>query len=311
VTNFPVLDVSTWVVAAEEPVGLDEKVWLIEPAAPDVDAPDHDPIRWLFKPRVQKDDWFQGEDWSEKLASEFARLLGVPCARVELAIRGGELGSISLNLRPDGWVWRHGSELLQDRWPDYRSKADGRQGHSLENIREVLAGHHAPAELDESGLDAFGAFVGFLVLDAWIANRDRHDQNWAVLHWWNDDEPRRLAGSYDHASSLGFNLRDSARERRLRGVDPRSTVESFATGGTAWRFEHASRAEVPTLVALAGVAITLAGPAVRAYWLDRLARVTSQQVSDLVDKVPGLSDATRTFILELTAINRRRLLDEC
>jgi hypothetical protein len=63
---------------------------------------------------------------------------------------------------------------------------------------------------------AFDVFAGYVVLDAWVANRDRHDNNWAVLRPITlSADPLRLCGSYDHASSLGFNVTDEERSVRL------------------------------------------------------------------------------------------------
>jgi hypothetical protein len=44
----------------------------------------------------------------------------------------------------------------------------GHPGHSLENVRAVPT-------------TAFDVFAGWPTLDAWIANTDRHDNNWSVL----------------------------------------------------------------------------------------------------------------------------------
>src|ERR1700761_3157525 len=50
--------------------------------------------RWLFKSVPEKSWGFRGDDWVEKVTTELAGLLGVPCARVELADRNGERGTI-------------------------------------------------------------------------------------------------------------------------------------------------------------------------------------------------------------------------
>jgi serine/threonine protein kinase HipA of HipAB toxin-antitoxin module len=43
-------------------------------------------------------------------------------------------------------------------------------------------------------------FLGYLMLDAWIANLDRHHENWGLVL--TKDITGHLAPSYDHASSL-------------------------------------------------------------------------------------------------------------
>ena len=71
-------------------------------------------------------------------------------------------------------------------------------------------------------LSAWDVFAGYLVLDASSATRDRHEENWAVIH--SGGISRSLSPTFDHASSLGFLLDDMAKEERLttndRGYTP-------------------------------------------------------------------------------------------
>lgn len=299
ISSFPVLDVSGWQVVDEEAIGLDEKEWLRDPKTEQA---------WLFKPVTEHATWVQGEDWSEKLASELGRLLGVPCARVELARRRGRRGAVSLNLRPERWEMHTGAVVLSGIVPEYRSAARGRPGHSLPNIRRVLDGASPPpaAEVPEE-FTAFDVFAGYMVFDAWIANRDRHDQNWALLRPPPSKGADALCGSYDHATSLGFNLLDTKRVRIIQD----DAIEVWARRGTAWRFEHGPSSRPPTLVALAADALALASAGSREYWLTRLASVTCENVTEIVDRVPGLSEPCRTFVVRLLRTNQRRVLDEC
>jgi hypothetical protein len=73
---FPVIDVSRWDIVADETSGAEEKYWLEEPETG---------VHWLFKNVTIKDGHVHGEDWAEKAVSHLAGLLGVPCARIELA----------------------------------------------------------------------------------------------------------------------------------------------------------------------------------------------------------------------------------
>ena len=45
---------------------------------------------------------------------------------------------------------------------------------------------------------ASDVFVGFILLDAWFANQDRHHENWGALR----DDVLRLAPTFDHGASL-------------------------------------------------------------------------------------------------------------
>lgn len=102
-----------------------------------------------------------------------------------------------------------------------------------------------------------------------VANTDRHHENWALLL--TDDRSPQLAPSFDHASSLGFQLSDDERQDRLDTTDSGRTVEAFARRGRSRHF-----AGSPSLVGLAA----------------------------------RMSQSARTFGVRLMTENRRRLLDE-
>lgn len=55
-----------------------------------------------------------GEHWSEKIAAEIGALLGIPVARVELAMCDGSPGACSQSFLPRESVLVHGNELLQE-----------------------------------------------------------------------------------------------------------------------------------------------------------------------------------------------------
>lgn len=147
-----------------------------------------------------------------------------------------------------------------------------------------------------------------LVLDAWVANQDRHDQNWAVLRTTAAPVRLCLAPSFDHASSLGFNELD-VRRRRL--LDKPGGVVVWAERGRAHRFEHdpsQPRSAIPSLVTTAHEALRIAGTRATSHWLDRLAAIRPDQLAAIVGRTPKLSDVAATFILEVLDTNRGRLL---
>lgn len=107
-----------------------------------------------------------------------------------------------------------------------------RLGHNLRNIEVVLG--HLPATSIMGTVDftAYDQFCGYLILDALVANRDRHEENWAVLRDLGGQVT--LAPSYDHGNSLGFNLEDRRRTLQL-AQDP--GLATWAGRGLADRFE--------------------------------------------------------------------------
>lgn len=157
-----------------------------------------------------------------------------------------------------------------------------------------------PAQCE--GLTAFDVFAGYLVLDALVANQDRHEENWALLRPLVPTGGLLLAGSYDHGSSLGFNLRDEKRTAHLAD----GTVEEYARRGRAQRFEKATDGQL-TLVELAHRALDRASAAARERWTSALDAVSDEVLENTVDRIPEMSDPTRRFTLALLIANRRRL----
>ncbi|MFI8527481.1 hypothetical protein ACIGB8_23690 [Promicromonospora sukumoe] len=311
---FQRVDVTEWLVTGVEKRGSTPSTWLQDP--------NDDDVRWLHKDTtVPTSGNEQGEDWSEIFSTEVARELGVPVAPVKLCTRGGRRGSISRNIRPqdadlhEGFAvleqcpevigyfpHREGGRAVDPNRPDVK-----RPGHSLENIQRALVGVQAPPGFNgPTALDGFDVFAGYLTLDALIANRDRHEENWAVLRPQLTNQVEQLAPSYDHASSLGFNLQDQARERFL--ADP-SALAKWASKGTAYRFEHVS--SPLTLVDLARHALSMSSEAGRHHWTTRVAELTLKTVHDALEggTVPEMSVAACRFARTVLDHNLGRLRD--
>jgi hypothetical protein len=200
-----------------------------------------------------------------------------------------------------------GQALLAEVVEGYNPGDPEHRGHNVANIRQALERFTTPpASPTPEGFEAFDVFAGYLVFDALIANGDRHDRNWAVLiRPPGISGPDALCGSYDHASSLGFNLSDEERIRRLS----EGRVESWARRGAARQFEHRRGERRQSLVERACSAAAQCSARVQQYWLDAVLSVESGVVVALLDAAPGLSETTRQFTKEVIMINRGRLLD--
>jgi len=297
-SSFETLDVSSWPLVLREPAGREPKDWLEQPKIGQ---------RWLFKPIHQNQaGLWQGEDWAEKVASELASLMGVTHARVEFARRGDQVGCISRDVTSPNWELHAGAVALTAVHPDFRVKNRERTGHSLGNIHKVLFRIGCPSDaLVPASFSAYDLFCGYLVFDAWIANRDRHEENWAVLRPPPGSLDRDcLSPSFDHASSLGFQLQDHARSEMLS----RDGVAAWAERGTAWRFEHPAGGPPPTLVQHARNAFTTAADGVASYWMAKVESVRDTDVDDVLRRATRMSEPARRFAMELLRVNRRRLL---
>jgi hypothetical protein len=300
------VDVSAWVIEQLEAGGGGLNRWLR----------DDEGRRWLYKVTrtARHTGHLQGEDWAEKVVELLAALIGIPTARVELAHVAREdkieAGVISLDLAGRGLDLQGGATLLTGvpgyRYRDSRGRPPKNHvGHNLPNVQAQFSGRSVtpPIGFEHPSLNAFDVFVGYLVLDAWVANQDRHEENWAVL----GDRAGKLslAPSFDHGASLGSILTD-ARRSELLG-DP-AGLRAFAENGRALKFEDGHTVQ---LVGLAADALQRATVEARTVWIPRLGEVSREMCATILADVPRLSDAARRFSLELLETNRRRLLDVC
>jgi hypothetical protein len=297
-TDWSVIDASTWDLAGEETIGIRAHIWLRHASRNRT---------WLFKETVVEPDRPFHEDLTEKLASEVASLVGIPAARVQLARRAGHRGCLVEDVRWSRGSHQPGQVLLGGAVEGYDQNDRTHQGHSVANIRLALDGFAAPpGSPTPAHFHAFDVFAGYLVFDALIANGDRHDGNWAVLQRPpGDSGPDALCGSYDHASSLGFNLSDGQRAQRLRD----GNVRSWADRGKAREFEKVPGQRIQSLVELAHSAIALCSDEVSEYWLAAVRSVQSDAIRTLLEATPDLSEVTRTFTHDVIMINRERLAD--
>lgn len=103
--DLSIVDVSDWDVDLWEPGGSDANIWLIDPETQG---------RALFKPVVAKLSRRQGEDWAEKAVERLAALIGVPTARISMAVRNGKSGLLSYDLA-DGCELHRSGPHRRDR----------------------------------------------------------------------------------------------------------------------------------------------------------------------------------------------------
>lgn len=286
------IDVTSWPVRGQEPAGGEEKIWLQDPTG----------VTWLFKPVVARDGRRQGEDWAEYIGARMAAAMGVPAAEVELAFRGSTEGCLSKDVSPGAWTDLPGSVLLAEVVEHFDKAAKNRVGHTVSNVREVLAGFGAPPGfVGPCSMTAFDVFAGFLVFDALIGNRDRHSDNWSVME--NADE-RRLMASYDHASSLGFQILDDRRARLLADTEE---LDRWIRKGTAHRFENGRHT---SLVSLARDALTMADPRTREHWLGAVESVTDTAIAEIVSRPSRMSPPARRLASAIMQRNRERLIHD-
>jgi len=149
-------------------------------------------------------------------------------------------------------------------------------------------------------------FVGYLMLDALIGNTDRHHENWAVIFGESKDY---LAPSYDHASSLGRELRDEKKHVCLTTKDRNQSIEFYASKALSALYgTEDSKKTLTTLKAFKEAQRKM--PSTAEYWLERLNDLDTEMINAIVARIPlsVMSEASFSFAKELLAINRDKLL---
>lgn len=197
---YPVIEIEKRRADEDEAMGTKQKFWC---SHPDEDTP------WLFKyPQPGT-----GQHWAEKIAAEIARCLGIPHAVVELATFEGERGSASRSFAVRGRQLFHGNEAIALMIPYDADKRFGQSAHTLDNILRTIG---SVFRSEAGAAAARRLFAAYVVLDALIGNTDRHHENWGFsVRRTRTGHRGFLAPSFDHASSLGRELRDEKRERLL------------------------------------------------------------------------------------------------
>lgn len=287
--TYPILRVDPQTGLQHEQMGSKPKFWYI--------AEDHQ--KWLFK-RCRDG---TGEDWAEKIAAEIAAQLGLPHAKVELAASDATSGCVVLDFAGDGALI-HGNELLGAMDPDYpKGQFWHVTAHTVDNVLHVLSqpSVNPPAGAPGlAGMSAVEVFLGYLLLDALIGNVDRHHENWAILRHPVGDV---LAPTYDHASSLGRELRDDRRQTIIS-----TGVESYARRTRSALYASPTDSRPLSPIAAFWLASS-AYPAARHEWLVRAGSISALALQQIIAPVHSerMSDVAKAFAAALVRHNQRML----
>ena len=308
---YPIVTVEPeWVLEGED-MGSKEKFWYRETGV--------NKRNCLFKyPRKHT-----GEHWAEKIAAEVAVRLDILHARVELAKFGEERGSATESFAGGLRVLAHGNQLLGRAVSSYDPEVQFRQSaHTLDNIWATLDSTFTKLE-DITPVKR--QFAEYVVLDAVIGNTDRHHENWGQLLIFKGqrkprsrsrrrDKRRRrrveyyreesLAPSFDHASSLGRELRDEKRDRLLN-EDRVGHYAEKGHGGIYWSGDERRGPSPLELVRRATHAYRdLFQPA-----LAKLDRLEEGSLRNVIDRVPSdwMSPSARKFAVALMCYNLEQL----
>jgi hypothetical protein len=300
--RFQIFEVSLEAPEEQESLGTKEKFWFR-----------HDKLGWcLYKKSRSKT---AGEDWSEKIAAELCRLLKLPHTEYELATCNGEYGVISRSFLPKNGNLLLGNEILARVYSEYPTDTRDLSHHTIDRIfgafdrletdlSEVLM----PLDWEplENITEVHHVFVGYLLLDAWIGNSDRHHENWGFIEL---EQKLYLAPTYDHASSLGRNESDEKRAERLRTRDKGYSVGSYADKCHSSFYANLGKSK-PIRTFDSFVEATRLYPDAACVWLNILETVSQNNTLHLLQRIPEerISAIAIEFAENILNHNRNKLL---
>ena len=291
---FPIYKVAYEAEQLQEDMGTKPKFWFRHP----------DLGKCLFKQARPN----TGEDWSEKIAAELALLLGLPHAQQELALWNNRPGTISKIMMPNDAYLIHGNDILSGIVSNYpRDKRYNVSEHTLDIVIQAISNPDVQKTLDwdaPDGIDtALDTFIGYLLLDAWIGNGDRHHENWGFIE--TIDRGTYLSPTYDHASCLGRELLDEKRQERLQS----KTVQAYTDRSRSAFYAHVFEKKPLTTMAAFQRAAN-ASPKAASVWLSRLRNVTDATTLACLHRISSqrISTTAVSFAQQVLIINKGKLL---
>jgi hypothetical protein len=279
----------------DEQLGSKDKYWV-------VGLEDETPR--LIKFARVRDGQTRGEDWAEWCVQHLAEMLHLPHAEVMPVEVNGRRAIASKSVIRVGSSQRlvHGNELLSEADNSYDPTIQRENpGYTVRAVFDALHGVGAPISFGgPKELNGFDVWAGYLLLDAWVAGRDRHHENWAII---SELDRKTLSPTYDHGNALGCYEDDAS---RARYVANELLLHKWCSQGKSHHF-----AGRPSLVDVAVEAIELSSEWSRKYWRDVLNSIDWQEVESIFDAVPSnlMSEVGAIFAQRLLKTNVRRLLN--
>ena len=282
-----------------------------------------EPNVWLLKfPRPNT-----GEHWAEKIAAEVGNLIGVDCARVELADCSGELVTVCESFDPgnrdesyeyvdEPTDWCYGETIFIAgcyvlAWNDDQYDVEtrfGQRDHNVANIIRAVKEMFRDPSFPAGGRvdDILQALATYAVLDGLIGNMDRHHENWMLkLKLVGATAWMSAAPSYDHASSLGRELED---ERRNRYLDS-GGVLNYLRRGHGGVFGDGGENRAPSPLDTAKY-ISQRWPEYTQPTLQRIGATPDSEIRTAIDRVPTqfMGDIAKEFAYQIIVTSKTELL---
>ena len=279
-----------------EQLGTKEKFWFY----------DSDGLKKLFK--VGRPN--TGENWSEKVAFELAKLLNIPCARYEFAKWHDKLGTISTSFTDDYLV--HANEILASYDENYHKNSTYHAtDYKLEYVLNLVDTLLNPLDLPIDNIESneverpIDLFIGYLIFDFWIANLDRHHENWGIILGENQ---LKFAPTYDHAAGLGSKVSKDEAKKRLITKDKNYTIKKFVTKAKSPFYSQESR-QLKTIEVVEIIVKKYQKSS--CYWIEKIASLEKDKFNEILEAVPNIfmDEIQKSFVLGLLDENKKRLVE--
>ena len=285
------LDLSHATSLITEVAGLKPKAWLQTASEGE----------WLFKTHRPG----THESVAEVYAASLAALLRLPAAEYRLASWNGQAGCASRKFEGI----QPGKQLLSSADANY--KVDSRfsnEDHAIELVADVLSELSVDTGASATSADARGMFLGYLMFDAWIANTDRHHENWGYIEVAG---VRTLAPTYDHGSAFAWRESDEKLLKRLTTRDVGFSIGHHLSRSMSALY--ATRSGVCEKLSLLEAVTCFARqcePSDVAGWHGLFSGINTAAVSQIVNSAPAsqVSESRKKWVVELLRINLERVL---
>lgn len=230
-----------------------------------------------------------GENWSEKVTSEFADLLELPHAKYDFGYLGNDKYCVICpKFLEDNEEFIPGNQLIEGFDLNKRFK---NPTYTIDGILTALRDVTKAQDL----------FIGYLCFDALISNTDRHDENWGII---DVNNIKILAPTFDHASSLGRNESDESRIKRMTTTDTGYDVKAYIRKAMTPIYDENSK-KLNTISVVE--ACKKRNPEMTKFWVNKIINVMSdeQRVRNILDKVPDqlISEPARDFAMAMLKQN--------
>ena len=298
---------------------------------------------WLLKfPRPNT-----GEHWAEKVAYEVGNLIGVNCARVELADYDGELVTVCESFDPTNWYEIHNylrinRELTGKQWSagdeidwvdmdfhDFLFVAAGnsvlsgyienydlspearfhQHQHNVPNIINAVKdfADNAGPISQRKYRAILDGMASLALLDGLIGNVDRHHENWMIEYGTKDGENH--VGVAPSFDHASSLGRELNDSRRTRILEADGILGYIKKGrGGVYLSESDNRAPAPLVFAQW---LCQRWPKYTSRTLERIRDVDDAKFRTIVDRVPSqfMSDVAKDFAYQVLVTSKTELLE--